>query len=181
MKTDLKFEALQSLEAELLVVLAADASTSKDKNAAAEPVLLTKDATVAGADKPALKSGEFSATSLRNSTAACAGGTESQAAFDRWLGESCEAFAGGNSQSCGSCGSFCQATQNSPGHVCAAGISRARSGCRCARRRGGSVCGRLRSGHLQVRPQGSLRLSSSPWWRLRPRIRKLSKRHSVKA
>jgi leucyl aminopeptidase len=62
MKTDLKFEALQSLEAELLVVLAADASTSKDKNAAAEPVLLTKDATVASADKPALKSGEFSAT-----------------------------------------------------------------------------------------------------------------------
>ena len=62
MKTDLKFEALQSLEAELLVVLAADASTSKDKNATAEPVLLTKDATVIGADKPALKSGEFSAT-----------------------------------------------------------------------------------------------------------------------
>ncbi len=62
MKTDLKFEALQSLQSELLVVLAADVSTSKDKNAAAEPVLLTKDATVAAADKPALKSGEFSAT-----------------------------------------------------------------------------------------------------------------------
>jgi leucyl aminopeptidase len=62
MKTDLKFEALQSLEAELLVVLAADASAAKDKNAAAEPVLLTSDSTVAGADKPALKSGEFSAT-----------------------------------------------------------------------------------------------------------------------
>ena len=58
----MKFEALQSLPAELLVVLAVDASTSKDKNAAAEPVLLTKDATVASADKPALKSGEFSAT-----------------------------------------------------------------------------------------------------------------------
>ncbi len=62
MKTDVKFEALQSLEAEILVVLAADASSSKDKNAAAEPVLLTNDATVAGADKPALRSGEFSAT-----------------------------------------------------------------------------------------------------------------------
>ena len=62
MKTDLKFEALQSLEAELLVVLAADGSTSKDKNAVAEPILLTKDSTVASADKPALKSGEFSAT-----------------------------------------------------------------------------------------------------------------------
>lgn len=62
MKTDLKFEALKSLEAELLVVLAVDASTSKDKNAAAEPLLLTKDATVASADKPALRSGEFSAT-----------------------------------------------------------------------------------------------------------------------
>ena len=90
MKTDVKFEALKSLAAELLVVLAADGSTSKDKNAAAEPVfhpsdedlsqgtpvlhpsdedlsqgtpvLLTSDATVAGADKPALKSGEFSAT-----------------------------------------------------------------------------------------------------------------------
>jgi leucyl aminopeptidase len=62
MKTELKFESLQSLQAELLVVLAADASTSKDKNAAAEPVLLTRDAAVAGADKPALQSGEFSAT-----------------------------------------------------------------------------------------------------------------------
>ncbi len=62
MKTELKFESLQSLQAELLVVLAADASTSKDKNAAAEPVLLTKDAAVASADKPALQSGEFSAT-----------------------------------------------------------------------------------------------------------------------
>src|ERR1700733_1050420 len=61
METEEKFEALQSLEAQLLVVLAADVSTSKDKNAAAEPVLLTKDATVADADKPALKSGEFAA------------------------------------------------------------------------------------------------------------------------
>jgi leucyl aminopeptidase len=62
MKTELKFESLQAIQAELLVVLAADASTSKDKNAAAEPVLLTKDATVASADKPALKSGEFTAS-----------------------------------------------------------------------------------------------------------------------
>jgi leucyl aminopeptidase len=61
MKTELKFEPLQALPADLLVVLAADAATSKDKNTASEPVLLTKDATVAGADKPALKSGEFSA------------------------------------------------------------------------------------------------------------------------
>jgi len=62
MKTDLKFESLKALEAELLVVLAADAATSKDKDAPSNPVLLTKDATVASADKPALQSGEFSAT-----------------------------------------------------------------------------------------------------------------------
>ncbi|HEX4020950.1 MAG TPA: leucyl aminopeptidase [Acidobacteriaceae bacterium] len=61
MKTELKFESLQSLSTELLVVLAADASTSRDKNAPAQPVLLTNDATVAGADKPALTSGEFNA------------------------------------------------------------------------------------------------------------------------
>lgn len=61
MKTELKFEALDEIEAELLVVLAADASTSKDRNASAEPVLLTKDASVAKAANAALKSGEFSA------------------------------------------------------------------------------------------------------------------------
>ena len=62
MKTELKFEALQSLAAELLVVLAADRSTSKDKNALAQPILLTRDATIAGADKPVLESGEFTAS-----------------------------------------------------------------------------------------------------------------------
>jgi leucyl aminopeptidase len=61
MKTELKFDALHSLPTELLVVLAADAATSKEKNAPAEPVLLTKDSTVASADKPVLKSGEFTA------------------------------------------------------------------------------------------------------------------------
>ncbi len=62
MKTELKFESASTLAAELLVVLAADAATSKDKNASAQPVLLTKDSTIAGADKPVLASGEFTAS-----------------------------------------------------------------------------------------------------------------------
>ncbi len=62
MKTELKFDALKSLSAELLVVLAADASTSKEKNTPAEPVLLTKDSAIASADKPVLKSGEFTSS-----------------------------------------------------------------------------------------------------------------------
>ncbi len=62
MKTELKFESIESLQAELLVVLAADASTSKEKNAIAKPILLTRDSAVASVDKPALQSGEFSAT-----------------------------------------------------------------------------------------------------------------------
>jgi leucyl aminopeptidase len=61
MKTELSFEAAPSIATELLVVLAADASTSKDKNASSQPTLLTRDATIAGADKPALQSGEFKA------------------------------------------------------------------------------------------------------------------------
>lgn len=63
MKTELKFDAASSLAAELLVVFAADASTSKDKNALAEPVLLTKDEAITAADKPVLMSGEFSSGS----------------------------------------------------------------------------------------------------------------------
>ena len=92
MKTDLKFEALQSLEAELLVVLAADASTSKDKNAAAEPVLLTKDATVAGADKPALKSGEFSATACETLLLHAPAELKAKRLLIVGVGESCESF-----------------------------------------------------------------------------------------
>ena len=61
MKTELKFDSLQPLATELLVMLAADASTSKEKNAPAQPVLLTKDPTVASVDTPVLKSGEFTA------------------------------------------------------------------------------------------------------------------------
>ncbi len=61
MKTQLIFDAVPSLSTELLVVLAADASTSKEKNAPAQPVLLTKDSTIANADKPVLTSGEFAA------------------------------------------------------------------------------------------------------------------------
>ena len=63
MKTKLTFENVSTLSTELLVMLAADASTSKDKDAPARPVLLTKDSAIAGADKPALQSGEFSAGS----------------------------------------------------------------------------------------------------------------------
>ncbi len=62
MKTELKFDSPASLPAELLVVLAADASTSKEKSASAEPILLTKDTAIANADKPVLKSGEFTAS-----------------------------------------------------------------------------------------------------------------------
>jgi len=61
MKTKLKFESLHALPVELLVVLAADASTSKDKNAASHNVLLTKDSAITSADKPVLISGEFNA------------------------------------------------------------------------------------------------------------------------
>lgn len=61
MKTQLTFDPLQSLSTELLVVLAADASTSKEKNVQAEPVLLSKDPAIVGADKPVLQSGEFTA------------------------------------------------------------------------------------------------------------------------
>jgi leucyl aminopeptidase len=63
MKTQIIFDGAAALTTELLVVLATDASTSKEKNAKAEPVLLTKDSTIAGAKKPALESGEFSAGS----------------------------------------------------------------------------------------------------------------------
>ncbi len=62
MKTELKFEPLEFLPAELLVVLAADAPTSKDKNASSQPVLLSNDPAIVGADKPVLKSGEFTAS-----------------------------------------------------------------------------------------------------------------------
>ena len=61
MKTVLKFEPASSLTTELLVLFAADASTSSDKNAPAQPVLLSRDPTIASADKPALQSGEFTA------------------------------------------------------------------------------------------------------------------------
>ena len=61
MKTKLTFENVSSLSTELLVLVAADASTSKEKNALAQPVLLTKDSAITSADKPVLTSGEFSA------------------------------------------------------------------------------------------------------------------------
>jgi leucyl aminopeptidase len=63
MKTQIIFDGAAAITTELLVVLATDASTSKEKNAKAKPVLLTKDSTIAGAKKPALESGEFSAGS----------------------------------------------------------------------------------------------------------------------
>jgi leucyl aminopeptidase len=61
MKTTLTFDAVPSLATELLVLFAADASTSTDKNAPAQPVLLSKDPVIVNADKPALRSGEFAA------------------------------------------------------------------------------------------------------------------------
>jgi leucyl aminopeptidase len=62
MKTELRFEPVAKLSAELLVVLAADANASKEKDASAQPVLLSKDAAIVGAEKPALTSGEYSAS-----------------------------------------------------------------------------------------------------------------------
>ncbi|MGC1784866.1 MAG: leucyl aminopeptidase [Acidobacteriaceae bacterium] len=62
MKTHLTFNAAPSLSTELLVLLAADASTSTDNSAPAEPLLLSNDPVIASADKPALKSGEFLAS-----------------------------------------------------------------------------------------------------------------------
>ncbi|HET9101019.1 MAG TPA: leucyl aminopeptidase [Acidobacteriaceae bacterium] len=61
MKTELQFDSVANLSAELLVVLAADSSTSKDKNAAAQPVVLAKDTIVLAAAKEALAGGEFGA------------------------------------------------------------------------------------------------------------------------
>ncbi len=61
MKTELKFGNISSLAMELLVVLAADGSGSKEKNAKAEPVLLSREAAVISGAKQALASGEFSA------------------------------------------------------------------------------------------------------------------------
>ncbi len=64
MKTQLTFDSVPSLSTELLVILAADTSISKEKSAApAQPILLTKDPVIVSAEKPALTSGEFSAGS----------------------------------------------------------------------------------------------------------------------
>ena len=63
MKTELKFVATSSVAAEILAVMAVDRSTSKEKNANAEPALLTSDAAVLHATESVLKSGEFKAGS----------------------------------------------------------------------------------------------------------------------
>ncbi len=61
MKAKLKFAAPSTVIADLLVVLAADKNTSKEKTAAAEPTLLPKDAAVLKAVDAILKGGEFKA------------------------------------------------------------------------------------------------------------------------
>ena len=63
MKTELKFAATSLITTEILAVMAVDRSTSKEKNAAAEPALLTTDAAVLKAAEAVLKSGEFKAGS----------------------------------------------------------------------------------------------------------------------
>ncbi len=61
MRTQLSFENLAGIETELLVVLAADAQTSKGTDAKPEPVLLTADEAVKVAAAAVLASGEFKA------------------------------------------------------------------------------------------------------------------------
>ncbi len=63
MKTELKFSGAAGVETELLVVFAVDQSTSKDKDAKAEPVLLTTESALLTAAQPVLTSGEFKAAS----------------------------------------------------------------------------------------------------------------------
>ena len=61
MKTELKFSDAAGVASELLVVFAADQSTSKDKDAKAEPVLLTGEAALTAAAESVLGTGEFKA------------------------------------------------------------------------------------------------------------------------
>jgi leucyl aminopeptidase len=61
MKTELLFTSAASVHSELLVVFAADNSTSKDKDAKPEVVLLTSDEAVKKAASFVLSSGEFKA------------------------------------------------------------------------------------------------------------------------
>ena len=61
MKTELLFANPAGIETELLVVIAADAQTSKGAGAKPEPTLLTSDAAVKSAAAAVLTSGEFKA------------------------------------------------------------------------------------------------------------------------
>ncbi len=61
MNAKMKFAAPSTILGDLLVVMAVDRSRSKEKNALAEPVLLTSDAEVRRAAESVLKSGEFRA------------------------------------------------------------------------------------------------------------------------
>jgi leucyl aminopeptidase len=61
MKVQLKFASPVTFATAMLAVFAADSSASKEKNAPAKPILLTRDTVFAKADKPALESGEFNA------------------------------------------------------------------------------------------------------------------------
>ncbi|MGC9292380.1 MAG: leucyl aminopeptidase [Acidobacteriaceae bacterium] len=63
MKTELKFAGTSAITTEILAVMAVDRSTSKEKNAKAEPALLTSDAAVLRAAEVVLQSGEFKAAS----------------------------------------------------------------------------------------------------------------------
>ena len=61
MKTELKFSAAAGAASELLVVFAADQSTSKEKDAQAQPALLTTESALTTAVQSVLTSGEFKA------------------------------------------------------------------------------------------------------------------------
>ena len=62
MKTELRFSDAAGVETELLIVFATDHNTSKDKDAIAEPALLTADSALTAAAASVLASGEFKAT-----------------------------------------------------------------------------------------------------------------------
>jgi leucyl aminopeptidase len=62
MKTELKFTDAAGVETELLAVFATDNSTSKEKDAKAEPALLTTETALTAASQAVLATGEFKAT-----------------------------------------------------------------------------------------------------------------------
>ena len=64
MRTHLSFQAAAAVAADWMVVLAVNAAKSQEKNAQAEPVLLTRDEALLRATKSVLSTGEFRAEAM---------------------------------------------------------------------------------------------------------------------